>query len=333
MKKSHARNHHFISQVEQRLNAIDQGAKPENQRIYEFEVVNPDPPSIRNVDVAGKKIEKNLARQDLYALKMLKGGGQHNLEGAFQQYENDISLLTKSFLEKLQNPDSVDFKVEVLRLYLLKFLNSFRNPYGIKSTLDMLRALDGVLPGNEELQKHFLTIDEGDRKQAERICKEFDITETEYISWLKAIYLLILQPLDQGLNLIEHLVKGLVENENYIKDITVFCYEGEHGDAGVLLCDRGIVEGNVDSGVLLQQFNLDASTFVSFMFVDLDRQNLIPLNEKHRSIAKMATNSIRVHNIRNDLKMLETYNKYCVWQAHSKVYCAKQKPYGVNVLE
>jgi hypothetical protein len=34
------KNHHVVSQVEQRLNALNSGARPENQRIYEFEIVD-----------------------------------------------------------------------------------------------------------------------------------------------------------------------------------------------------------------------------------------------------------------------------------------------------
>lgn len=139
MERSKARNHHYISQVEQRLNAIDKSVSSENQRIFKFEVVDAESKIIKNLDLAGKKIEKNLAIKDLYALKMLEGGGQENLEAAFQVYENDIGELTKSLLEKIADPNSTDFKVEILRLYLLKFLNSFRNPYSIKKHYTPLR--------------------------------------------------------------------------------------------------------------------------------------------------------------------------------------------------
>lgn len=332
MERSKARNHHYISQVEQRLNAIDKSVSSENQRIFKFEVVDAESKIIKNLDLAGKKIEKNLAIKDLYALKMLEGGGQENLEAAFQVYENDIGELTKSLLEKIADPNSTDFKVEILRLYLLKFLNSFRNPYSIKKTLHTLASLKGVVPGSAQLAENFSSIDDGRRSQVARICREYGVSEDEYIEWLKAIYLLILQPLDNGLNLLETMVKSLVENERLVKDITVFSYDNEGGGVGILLCDRGMVEGNVDDGVLIQLFNLDANNFVSFMFIDVAAQQIVPVPPRYLEGIERLAKETKVSNPVNDMNMLAAYNRYCVWQAASHVYCSRVIVFGIEVI-
>ena len=331
MERSKARNHHYISQVEQRLNAIDKSVSSENQRIFKFEVVDAESKIIKNLDPAGKKIEKNLAIKDLYALRMLEGGGQENLEAAFQVYENDIGELTNSLLEKISRPSSTDFKVEVLRLYLLKFLNSFRNPYSIKKTLHTLASLKGVVPGSAQLAENFSSIDDGRRSQVARICREYGVSEDEYIEWLKAMYLLILQPLDNGLNLLETMVKSLVENERLVKDITVFSYD-KKDEVGILLCDRGMVEGNVDDGVLMQMFNLDANNFVSFMFIDVAAQKIVPVPPRYLEGVERLTKETKVRNAINDMDMLAAYNRYCVWQAASHVYCSRAIVFGIEVI-
>ncbi|WP_163009150.1 DUF4238 domain-containing protein [Pseudomonas viridiflava] len=331
--KSNARNHHYVSQVEQRLNAIDPNVRPGNERIYKFVIVDAENLLIKNLSEDGVKIEKNMAVNDLYTLKMLGAGGQHNLEASFQQYENDIGLITRSLISKLSDPANVDFKLEVLRLYLLKFLNSFRNPYGIKKTLSILKELKGAVPGSESLKEHFMSIDEGIRKQASRVCAEFGVTEEEYLDWLKAIYLLILQPLEGGLNLLENLVKGLVENPNYMKDITVFQYANEHAEAGVLICDRGITEGNVDDGVLVQMFNLNECAFVSFIFADIRSQKLQEFPERYLEGIERLTKETKIHVSTNDVGMLAAYNRHCVWQSFAHVYCAKPRAYGVSVVD
>ncbi|NBB11776.1 hypothetical protein [Pseudomonas sp. SLFW] len=331
MEKSNARNHHYISQVEQRLNAIDRSVIQHNQRIYKFKIVDAENKLVALTDINGVKIEKNLAARDLYALRMLEGGGQQNLEAAFHQYENDIGLVTQSLLQKLQNPSEVDIKSEFLKLYLLKLMNSFRNPYSIRNTLNSLQALKGVLPGNQALANQFLKMDEGQRTQASRICEQYEVTEEEYNDWLKAMCLLILQPLDHGLNFLETLVKELMENTSLVKDFTVFSYDVDLADGGVLLCDRGIVLGNVDNNIRMEFFNLDSHNFVSFMFINYQAQQIVPVPSRALDAMKRYAEKTRVFNPRNDLVMLETYNSHCVWQAAEHVYCSRSTAHGINV--
>lgn len=331
MEKSHARNHHFISQVEQRLNAIDKSVKPENQRIYEFSILSRDPAKIKNDDASGVKIEKNLSRRDLYSLKQLEGGGQHNLESAFQRYEDDISIITNSLLEKLKNPKAVNFENELLRLYLLKLLNRLRNPYSIKMTLDSFSILRGVVPGSQELQSHFRSLDEADRPQVKRICDEFDISEEDYLAWLKTIYLLILQPLDHNLNMLETMLKSVIDNSNVSMDFYIFQYAGNHEDAGVLVCDRGLIEQTHFPGSQCHMFNIDTNTFAMIMSIDLKQQNIIPLVGRYADLDFKQSNIVPVHYKLNDMVMLKKYNELCVWLAHSKVYCANKNPFGVIV--
>lgn len=331
MEKSNARNHHYISQVEQRLNAIDRSAVQHNQRIYKFKIVDAETKVVALTDPTGTKIEKNLAVRDLYALRMLEGGGQHNLEAAFQEYEKDIGLVTQSLIHKLQNPNGLDIKAELLKLYLLKLLNSFRNPHSIKNTLNSLQMLKGVLPGNRALADQFVQMDEGQRTQASRICDLYGVTEEEYTDWLKAMCLLILQPLDHGLSFLETLVKGLMENRSLVKDVTVFSYDVNFPEGGVLLCDRGIVLGNVDDNVRMEFFNLDSHNFASFMFIDYQAQQLVPVPERALEAMKRYAEKTRVSNPRNDLEVLKAYNSNCVWQAAEHVYCSRSTAYGVKV--
>lgn len=328
MERSLARNHHFISQAEQRLNAIDNSIKPENQRIYKFDILEREQPSIRKINSNGVKIEKNLSRLNLYALQTLKGGGQHNLESAFQKYENDTPKITKTLLEKLHNPKPISFENELLRLYALKLLNTIRNPYAIKRTLEMFSELHGVLPADQVLQPHFISLDGGNRPQVERICSEFEVTKEEYVSWLKVMYLLILQPLDHGLNLIEHLIKNLLNNNNVIKNFSIFQYNKEFESAGVLLSDR-MIDQRPRKGTQIQMFNLDASTFMIAMLIDIKTQDIVELPPEASESNFKQSNVVHIDYKVNDLKMLKKYNQHCVWLAHSSVYCANEKPFGV----
>jgi len=328
MERSLAKNHHFISQAEQRLNAIDRSVKSENQRIYKFDITEREKPIIRKTNSNGVKIEKNLSRLNLYALQTLKDGGQHNLERAFQKYENDTPNITKSLLEKLNSAKPTNFDNELLRLYALKLLNTIRNPFAIKRTLEMFSELHGVIPANKVLQSHFISLDAGNRPQVEQICSEFEVSEEEYVSWLKVLYLLILQPLDQGLNLIEHLMKTLIENNRVIKNFSIFRYEKKYEGIGVLLSDT-MIDQRPGAGTQVQMFNLDASTFMMVMLIDVKSQNFIDLPEEFIDSSFKQSKVLHIDYKVNDLLMLKKYNQHCAWLAHSSVYCANEKPYGV----
>ncbi|MFP3679498.1 hypothetical protein SB725_20570 [Pseudomonas sp. SIMBA_041] len=330
MKTSIARNHHFISQAEQRLNAIDATVKPRNQRIYNFEILQRESPRIRKIKSAGVKIESNLARMDLYALKVLEGAEQYNLEVAFQKYENDCSRITRTLLKNLKASKPESLKSELLRLYVLKLVNTIRNPYTIKRTLEMFRELRGVLPGSETLQADFISFDCASRPQVAKICSEFGVSEDEYVSWLKVIFLLIMQPLGEGLNLIESLIKNLIENTNVIKNFLIYRYDEGLEGRGVLLCDR-MIDQRPLVGTQMQMFNLDATAFMVVILVDVKNQDFVSLTPEDASLDFRQGNLIHVDYAENNLEALKNFNQHCVWLANANVFCASENPFGVDV--
>ncbi|EJB8403594.1 TPA: hypothetical protein ACXIHA_004357 [Pseudomonas aeruginosa] len=330
MKASVARNHHFVSQAEQRLNAIDANVKRKNQRIYKFDILRREEPILKKSKPTGVRIEHNLSRMDLYTLNILESGEQHNFEQAFQKYENDCSRFTKTLLDGLESHGVDSFKSELLRLYALKLVNSIRSPYAVKRTLQMFRELDGVLPSAETLRAHFVSLEHGNRPQVAEICSEFGISKEEYLSWLKVIYLVILQPLNHGLNLIETLMKSLLENTNIIKSFYVYKYDKTSEGAGVLLSDR-MIDQWPRLGTQIQMFNLDASSFMVVILVDIKNQDIVSLTPEDAGLDFKQRNLVHVDYSKNDLQALKGFNQHCVWLANSNVFCASDKPFGVEV--
>src|SRR5215472_10811453 len=84
------KNQHFVSQVEQRLNALNPGARPENQRIYEFEIVDRDQHQVRLVNPKGRLISNALSMFDLFSFDVADDGLRANLERVFGTYEARI---------------------------------------------------------------------------------------------------------------------------------------------------------------------------------------------------------------------------------------------------
>jgi len=67
MLENDTRNQHFVTQGEQRLNALNPMADPKNQRIYSFEVVDRENYKLILENPAGRAIGKTLSLFDLFS--------------------------------------------------------------------------------------------------------------------------------------------------------------------------------------------------------------------------------------------------------------------------
>jgi len=89
MRVSTTKRQHFISQIEQRLNAVNPEAKPENQRIYQFDVVDRKRHVVSISDAKGRVISNTLTMFDLFSFDVHEGGVvRANFEDAFSRYES-----------------------------------------------------------------------------------------------------------------------------------------------------------------------------------------------------------------------------------------------------
>ena len=96
------RNHHFVSQAEQRLNAINPTVSKNSQRIYAFSITERENYKIELESTNGVKIKKTLSFDDLFTIDILDDGLRANLEDFFENYEQCVSKLTNSLLLKLK---------------------------------------------------------------------------------------------------------------------------------------------------------------------------------------------------------------------------------------
>jgi hypothetical protein len=133
---------HFVSQVEQRLNALNPNAIPENQRIYSYTVVDRESFTLSLDSQRGSKISNNLAIRDLSSFDVMPNQDlRSNLEEMFHQYEGVIRTNTVRLLQKLEQGQG-DIKTEILELFAAKLMNFLRNPYSVKKVLN---TIGGVL--------------------------------------------------------------------------------------------------------------------------------------------------------------------------------------------
>ena len=185
MLKNDTRNQHFVTQGEQRLNALNPQADPKNQRIYSFEVVDRENYTLKLENPIGRPIGKSLSLFDLFSFDVPgESRLRLNFESLFQKYEGYIKDYTQSLLTKL-NAGSGDIKAEIINLFAAKMLNFVRNPFSIVKVLNSFPGLASYDPTDPVLLADYRRVVSGRKPHQARLCAELGISEAQYVEWLR----------------------------------------------------------------------------------------------------------------------------------------------------
>ncbi len=233
--KDATRNQHFVSQVEQRLNAINPHARDENKKIYSFKLIDRESYKLALDKGRGCKITGTLSLIDIFSFDVLeKDSGRYNFEKLFLRYESDIKTNTESLISKL-TVNQADMKSEILNIFVSKFINFVRNPYSIKKVLNTFPYLRSFKPVEPIHSENFERGLNGRKPHQEYLCRELEITDEDYKNWLATIFML-LTPFDEERQvLLEHVIKNMYENPETFITVMIHTY----ADKTCLLSDRG----------------------------------------------------------------------------------------------
>ena len=326
MYENRTKNQHFISQAEQRLNALNPKVAKERQRIYEFRVHDRDVPILSLTNDHGQKIECTLSFNDLFSFDTTGGSEvRSNLETLFGDYERDLVLHSTQLLSKLSAKPTPDIKPELLSLFVGKFLNFLRNPNSIQKVLNTFGVAGQYAPSNPSLRKVFEQILSGNRPHQKRICENFKLEDTDYEKWLRILFLLLAKPTKDPLNLFESTVKNIFESHYVI--VQVYEYTKQDNRHCCLLSDRGFNVPIPNDLGLAFEFNVSSRAFIRFCF--FNPRNFIPPGSRPElveSVMAGVKGLVHVQRIENDLPSLLKYNQLTVFQCASNVYCASTEP-------
>ena len=331
--KNVTRNHHFVAQVEQRLNSINPNVSKKNQRVYSFQIKDRETYKLNLLSESGDKIENNLSFDDLFSFEILSEKQRLNLEKTFGVYENNVGKFTESLLKKAKD-NSDDIKNEILEIFVSKLLNSFRNPYCIQKTLNTIGLLSNYYPANAELKELYQKIDNFNHPHAEEISSKFGVSINDYKKWMKSLFMLLVPSIDKDMNAIEVITKSFFENTKSYINIIISTYTDEHIDKHVLLSDRGFTILSNDNAHTTYEFNLTSNAFITYCFPDRETMarkytadNL--RIESFLSMHENKTSTINVRYINNDLALLSQYNNNLIYQSFATVYCKSKHVYGL----
>lgn len=323
--KDVTKNQHFVSQVEQRLNAINKLEKEKNQKIHSFSLVDRESYTIKLDSKNGFKISNTLSLHDVFSFDVLgKEAARYNFEKLFYKYESDIKTNTENLILKLSIPNS-DLKNETINLFTSKFLNFVRNPYSIKKVLNTFPQLRDVQPTDPVHNRNLKRVIDGKKPHQQYLCNQLGVTEQEYASWLAIIFLLLTPFEKNSLNFLEQTIKGLYEDKNIFIMILVYTFE----DNSCLLSDRGYSIPLPENEYMAWDFNLYSNGFIRYLFGNLD--SLAPKHAPKYLLEKFKERpkNINVFHEKNDLAALAQYNKNVIYQCYNNVFNSSDECFGL----
>jgi hypothetical protein len=102
MRGNDTRNQHFVSQVEQNLNALNPASRNRKFRIYSFRITDRENYKIELESPRGHLVSSTLSMLDLFSFDVPDGSRlRMNLEELFHKYEENVEVHTKTLIEKL----------------------------------------------------------------------------------------------------------------------------------------------------------------------------------------------------------------------------------------
>lgn len=325
------KNQHFVSQVEQRLNAINPLALPEKQRIYEFEIVDRERREVRLTDEGGRPISSSLSMTDLFSFDVDDAGVRMNFEQAFERYENKIRDLTSRLLRDRaasQRAIAIDQDV-VFNLFVAKIINFVRNPYSVAKVLNTLGAMAQHHPTDPIIYAAYERILRGRRPHQAYLCQKLGITDEQYEAWLRALFMLLTPLAASASPPLEWSLRSLFLDRGKGLFTIIHTYSVER----CLLSDRGItspVEQAPDRFVC--DFNLNAHAFIRYAFVDYDLVLKRPMPPIVKQGLMKGPKQVFYNHRHDDLAALNVFHLQVIAQSFKSAFCSGQQPYGVVVI-
>ena len=322
-------NQHYVSQVEQRLNALNPNASIANRRIFSFSLVDRERFALSLDSEQGRLISKNLVLRDLFSFDVV-ANQRLNFETRFQQYEAEMEINTSALLQKLDSRNN-DLKKEILEIFVSKFMNFLRNPYSIEKVLNTVGGITDFYPTDPELLAEYNAVLRGRKPQQEYLCSQLNISSDDYQRWLAALFMMFMRHAPSEPNFMESTIKALFETPADFPMVLVYRYTAEHADKTCVLSDRGFSSPLPEPHTSLS-FNLTSTAFITYLFGSIDHIKL-PYTPRPDvlELFKKQQKTVRVTPFVNDLAALERYNQNAVYQCHHAVYSASRQIYGAKV--
>ncbi|AWA06861.2 hypothetical protein [Aeromonas hydrophila] len=343
-------NHHFISQSELRFNSQNPEKKGSKAKIFRFPIL--DKENLRLSKPSKLEIKNVSYNSDLFTLDFLASGNRVNLEKYFKYFEDKYSIEVNNFLEQLKKKiesikntsdriDGSEFESVIKFLVKIKFMNYLRNPYLIRKALNEFSfCRDFIVHGaGKEFEIILKSITRStNKKQHEYLCKLYNVTPMEYLSWIKLLLLFVYFDDKNNTSFIDGMIDEFFIAKELQTTVTIYYYTDE-ATSRPLVPDTGCIINNMS-----YFFNVSKNCFVALEHepVDSDKtrqimtqvfqQVNVPFDEeKFQSLKDLIAGQKRISIYVDDNSLLEAFNKICIKESMNCVYSSSSEVLGADV--
>ncbi|MDF3837316.1 hypothetical protein P3W85_30860 [Cupriavidus basilensis] len=327
-QRNQTRNQHFVSQVEQRLNALNPNARPENQRIYEFEIVDRDRHEVRSPNKNGRPVNGTLSMLDLFSFDVDDSGTRANFERAFSIHEARIKPLTGRLLQAHAERTAA-IGQEIFDLFIAKMLNFVRNPYSVAKVLNTFGMMAQHHPTEPAIYRAYERVLQGRRPQQARLCQKLNITDEQYGAWLRVLFMLLTPMAESVSPMLEQVLRNQFLDQGHALLVHVHTFSS----ARCLLSDRGITSPIPQDTHLVFDFNLSAHSFIRYAFVNYEAVLGRALPDGVAQGLRLGPKQLQVSYSHDDLPALDLFHRRVIEQSSEKVFCSGPSPYGVTLID
>jgi hypothetical protein len=247
-------NQHYISQAEQRGNAI-----PGTSSIFEFCIESRDPAMLMSPNRVS--IRNNLSFEDLFTFAYDGQSLRKNLEDVFGRYENEMGTHASQILSAVRSRQAPP-AASVCGLFAAKFMNFLRNPYCVTKALNTIGSASAYRPTDPELASVYDQVKAQSAGRREVVCERFSLAESEYDHWLSALFMMLVKIPQANATLLEQTVIRIFSSSFVLMSVFVYDSGAPHA---CLLSDRGFNEPRRDEGMFSLEFNIASTAFIRFM--------------------------------------------------------------------
>lgn len=346
------KNHHFISQVEQRWNASSDFSDTSKARICRYKILDKN---IFKLEATNRPLIKlTSAKDDLFTLELFDSGTRLNLEKFFGVFEDKYNRIVSSFhssvMYKIESAkdlskriDAADLLSEIKYLQKIKFLNYIRNPHNIRNSLKYFSfCKDHIIRGTgPDFEAILNAINKSDKDQRKMyLCEIYNVTPAEFDSWIKLIIFFVYFDDENSVSTLDGMIDQYFKANELSTTVIISFYTDD------TLCPLLPDTGSTIYPDLSYRFNVSKHCFVYLHHLQIDSDYAEELakkacEESHKPYTdemlslfkeKLARN-FRLSLYVNNKDLLARHNKSCITESVNYVYAASPIVVGAEVIK
>lgn len=320
---------HYSSGAEIRLNSMNRTAPKSKQAIYVFDIVDRESYTLRLRSPDGVLAKHVMYYPDLFSFAG-KDGIKRNFENLFQAHERRITEATIALENRaLTNQPLTE---ELFYIYVLKWLNVFRNPNNIIKTLNTLHDTLNFHPLDRyylEIYKEIALIRD---EELEERSGAFCVTPQQFRDWMQCLLMVLHPPPGHKPG---YLFKEILFSLLSSRDVGVAFYLNivdPDFDGRFVLSDRGFIQmTDSDDTGLAVGFNLSDRMALSLGYIPIE--SFVPPNIEPEVVEQwLLEKKVQVFRSIDNREWLEGFNQQSIYQAKENVFCSQQSVSGATLI-